>query len=132
MTLQIHGVMKKAQDLDHLSVPDTPDAEQDEVTPFAVLAGDMKREESLGNVVALSCADDRRAGGQVAQCRREGFGVDTRLRFAESRHRPAQDLPEVGLRGRSQADRPTARPCAHFERVAAGFPAIASVAIAVK
>ena len=46
MSLQIHGVMKKAQDLDHVAVPVTPDAEHYEVTPFVVLAGDMKREES--------------------------------------------------------------------------------------
>jgi hypothetical protein len=29
-------------------------------------------------------------------------------------HRPAQDFPEIGLSGRRQADRPVARPCAHF------------------
>jgi hypothetical protein len=53
------------------------------------------------------------------------------LCFAESAHRPAQDVLEVGLGGRCQADHPAARPGAHFERVA-DFPPIALSAIAVK
>jgi hypothetical protein len=46
MALQIHGVMKDAQDLDHVAVRRTPDAEHDEMTPLAALAGDVKREKS--------------------------------------------------------------------------------------
>jgi len=131
MALQIHGVMKEAQDLDHFVIRSTPDAEHHKMTPLAALAGDVKRENSLQDVVSLFRTDDGRAGSQIIQRRRKRFGVDSRLRFTELIHRPAQDFLEVGLGGRRQADRPAARPCAHFERVA-GFPPIALSAIAVK
>jgi len=131
MALQIHGVVKEAQDFDHLAVRSAPDAEHDEMTPLAALAGDVKRENALQDVISLSCTDDCRTGGQIIQRRRNCFGVDARLCFAELVHRPAQDFLEVGLGGRRQADRPATRPSAHFERVA-GFPPIALSAIAVK
>ena len=43
MALQIHGVMKKAQDLDHLAALVMSNPEHDEMTPFAALASDVKR-----------------------------------------------------------------------------------------
>ena len=42
MALQIHRVMKQAQDLDHVTVLIMSDPEHDEMTPFAPLASDMK------------------------------------------------------------------------------------------
>ena len=102
-----------------------------DLTPFAALAGDVKRENALEDVSPLSCADDCRSGSQIIQRRRNRFGVDARLCFAELVRRPAQDFLKVGLGGRRQVDRPAARRCAHFERVA-GFPPIALSAIAVK
>ena len=131
MALQIHRIMKESQDLDHVVVLSTPDAEHDEMTPLATLAGDMKRENPLENIVPLFCTHGGRAGGQVIQRRSKRFGVDARLGCAELVHRPAQDCPEVGPGGGRQADRPAARPCAHLERVA-GFPPTALSAIAVK
>jgi hypothetical protein len=47
MALQIHGVMKDAQYLDHISVRCTPDPEHNEMTPLTALAGDVKREKPL-------------------------------------------------------------------------------------
>ncbi len=44
MAWQIHGVMKEAQDLDHVTVRHPSDAEQNEMTTLAALAGDVKRE----------------------------------------------------------------------------------------
>lgn len=35
MALQLHGVMKEAQDLDHVAVRSTPDSEHDEMTSLA-------------------------------------------------------------------------------------------------
>lgn len=131
MALQIHGVVKEAQDFDHLAVRSAPDAEKDEMTPFAALAGDVKRGNALQDVISLSCADDCRTGGQIIQRRRNRSGVDARLCFAELVHRPAQDFLEVGLGDRRQADRPSACSNTHFERVA-GFPPIALSAMAVK
>ena len=43
MALQIHGVMKKAQDLDHLAALLMSNPEHDKMTPFAALASDVKR-----------------------------------------------------------------------------------------
>ena len=131
MALQIHGVMKEAQDLDHVVVRSAPDAEYDEMAPLAALAGDVKCENSLQDVVSFFRTDDGRTGSQIIQRRRKRFGVGARLRFTELIHRPAQEFLEVGLGGRRQADRPAARPCAHFARVA-GFPPIALSAMAVK
>lgn len=132
MALQIHGVMKEAQDLDHVTVRRAPDAEHDEMATFAALAGDVKREKPLQDVVPLFCTDDGRTGGQIIQRRRKRFGVDARLRIAEFGHCPAQNFLEVDFGGRRQPDRPGARSCAHFLRVAGGFAAIALSAIAVK
>ena len=131
MTLQIHGVMKEAQDLDHVTVRRPSDAEHDEMTPLAALAGDVQCENSLQDVVPLFCTDDGRAGSQIIQRRGNCSSVDASLRFAELVHRPAQDFLEVGLGGSRQSNRPAARPCAHFARVA-GFPPITLSAMAVK
>jgi len=128
MTLQIHGVMKEAQDLDRVAVRSAPEAEHDEMTP---LARDVKREEPPQDVVPLFRTRYGRADSQLIERRRNRFGVDARLCVAELSHRPAQDFLEVGRGGRRQAHRPAARPCAHFERVA-GFPPIALSASAVK
>ncbi|MCL4775563.1 MAG: hypothetical protein KJZ98_16615, partial [Burkholderiaceae bacterium] len=44
MALQIQYVMKQAQDLDHVAVRRPCDAEHDEMTPSAALAGDVQRD----------------------------------------------------------------------------------------
>jgi hypothetical protein len=67
---QIHGIMKEKQDLDCVTVRLSPDAEHDEMTPIATLAGDMKREKVLANIVPLFCTRGGRAAGQVIQRRR--------------------------------------------------------------
>ena len=54
---QIHGVMKKAQKIDHVVVRSLPYAKHDEMTPPAALAGDVKREKSLQDVVSLFYTD---------------------------------------------------------------------------
>ena len=131
MALQIHRIMKESQDLDHVVVLSTPDAKHYKMPSLAALAGDVKRENPLEDVVPLFRTRDGRADSQIVQRRRDRFGVDARLGFAELVHRPAQDRLEVGLGGGRQADRPAARACSHFERVA-GFPPIAFSAIAVK
>lgn len=48
MALQVHGVVKEAQDFDHLAIRSAPDAEHDEMTPFVALSGDVKREYAQG------------------------------------------------------------------------------------
>ena len=63
MALQFHGVMKEAQDLDHVTVRRTPDAEHDEMATLAALRGDVKREKPLQDVVPLFCTDGGRTGG---------------------------------------------------------------------
>ena len=131
MALQIHGVMKEAQDLDHVVVRCGPDAEHHKMTPPSVIASDVNGKNPLEDGVSPYRTDDGRAGGQIIQRRGKRFGVDARLPIAEWVHCPAQDFLEVGLGGRRQADRPAARPCAHLERVA-GFPPTALSAIAVK
>ena len=131
MALQIHGVMKEAQDLDHVAVGCPSDAEHDEMKPLAGLAGDVQCENSLQNVVPLFCTDDGRAGSQIIQRRGNCSSVAASLRFAELVHRPAQYFLEAGLGGRRQSNRPATRPCAHFARVA-GFPPITLSAMAVK
>ena len=131
MAWQIHGVMKEAQDLDHVTVRRPSDAEQDEMTTLAALAGDVKRENSFQDVIPLPRAHDGRAGSQIIQRCRNSFSVDARLHIAELVHRPAQDFLEVSLGGRRQTNRPVARPCAHFARVAR-FPPITLSAMVVK
>ena len=131
MALQIHRIVKEAQDLDHVVVRSTPDAEHYKMTPLASLAGNEKRENSLEDIVPLFRTNDGRAGSEIIERRGNCSSVDTRLRCAELGRCPTQDYLEVGLGGRRQADRPDARPCAHFGRVT-GFPPIALSAIAVK
>ena len=75
MALKIHRLMKEAKDLDHIEAVFMSDPKHDEMTPFAALASDMKREESLGDILAFSCTREGRAGGQGFQCGREGFGI---------------------------------------------------------
>jgi len=75
MALRIHRVMKEAKDLDYLAAVLMADPEHDEMTPFAALASDMKRVESLGNVAAFACTRDGRTSGQGFQCGRKGFGI---------------------------------------------------------
>ena len=131
MSRQIHGVMKEAQHIDHVTVRLAPDAKHDDMTPFAARAGDVKGKDPLENIVPLSCARRSRAGGQGIQRCNNRFGVNMRLHVAELVDCPEQDVLKVNLGGRRQADPPPARSFAHFERVA-GFRPIALSAMSVK
>ncbi len=67
MAPEIHGLMKDAQDVDYVPSLIPPGPEQDEMTSFVTLPGNMERGQFPGNVAAFSCTRDSRPGGQILQ-----------------------------------------------------------------
>ena len=59
MTLQIHRIMKDAQNLNRLLLLVRTNAEKDKMPTLFTLASDVHGHEPLGDVLALSCTRDR-------------------------------------------------------------------------
>jgi crotonobetainyl-CoA:carnitine CoA-transferase CaiB-like acyl-CoA transferase len=76
---------------------------------MAALAADMQCEQPLCNIVAGSCANNRRAAGQRLNRGRQGFSINTCLRISELFCRPADDVAKICLGCFGKQDRPCAR-----------------------
>ena len=66
MARQIHGIVQKAQDIDHVSTASS--AKQDKVAALATFARDMKRRQPLADVVTFSHTGDSWTCCQIGQC----------------------------------------------------------------
>lgn len=58
MPLQVHTVMQKPQNINHLAILSTGDSEHDEMSPLAPIPRNMKRPDVATDFGALLYPDD--------------------------------------------------------------------------
>lgn len=83
MPRQVHCIVKKSEDFDDFAIEVTTDAEHHQVPSAPSVAGNVKREQPLPDVIALSHADDRRTVRQFGQRCRYRFCVGPGLSLTE-------------------------------------------------